>query len=304
MKTKFSIFLTGVIFTIGCGVKGGPYPPLSDNPETVKTARIKQQDNELVVYWQYTPHYEDGRVMKESFRIDIFSMEHRIIKNIEKEGNLYWFRYSFSQVKEYCFRFKVITKRRESRFSKYFCYIPSIKYPTITPDIHLKIKKEGVEILWSENNLKTNIYRTKRNIFYPIPAKTVSKINHYIDRSVISGKNYCYYLTYEDENGVESSPSQIKCVTFKDIFPPSPPKNLKVMRKGKKYYILWSDSDSVDVVGYIIEIDGKKVLEKPIKTYFITVKKLKPNSVIKVYAVDKAGNKSEPVILKLNNEQF
>ncbi len=304
MKTRFSVVLAVLIFSTGCGVKGGPYPPLSKNPATVKDVKIKQQDKELVIYWRYNPNYEDGRKMEENFRIDIFSMEHRIIKSINKKGNLYWFRHSFTQIKEYCFRFKVVTKDGESKFSKYFCYIPYIKYPEQKPEVRLKIQKNGINISWPKNNFITNIYKTDDGVYFPIPAKTVSKTDYYIDRSVVSGKNYCYYLTYEDENGVESGPSQIKCITFKDIFPPTPPQNPKVIKKENKYYIIWTESSSKDVVGYMVEINGKKILQKPVKTYVVIVENINPDSVIKIYAVDKAGNKSEPATLKLSNEQF
>ncbi|MDQ7055280.1 MAG: hypothetical protein Q9M89_01730 [Persephonella sp.] len=274
LKTRFKTVLAMTVFTIGCGVKGGPYPPFSKNPETVKDAKIKQQDRELIIYWNYIPHYEDGRIMNENFRIDIFSMEHRIIKNVRKKGNLYWFRHSFNQVREYCFRFKVVTKSRESRFSKYFCYIPSIKYPVKEPEFNLSIEKDGINISWSKSSFTANIYKTQENIYYPLPFKTISGANSYTDASVISGNKYCYYLTFEDENGVESSPSQIKCLIFKDIFPPEPPQNPKLIRKENTYYVIWTESSSKDVVGYIIEINGKKLFNRPVKTYVFSIKSI------------------------------
>ncbi|MBK3332063.1 hypothetical protein GWK41_03145 [Persephonella atlantica] len=301
MRRVFSIVITFII--AGCGVKGGPYPPFSKNPETVRNVKIKQQDRELVVYWNYIPRYEDGRNMNENFKIEIFSIEHRIVKSLHKKGNLYWFRYKFSQIKEYCFRFKVVTKNKESRFSRYFCYIPSIKYPVIKPEFNLNIKKNGINISWPKSSFTVNIYKTQDSVYYPIPFRTISKADSYTDTSVISGNKYCYYITYEDENGVEGSPSQIKCLTFRDIFPPEPPQNPRLIRKEGLYYIIWTESSSKDVIGYIIEINGKKLINKPIKTYVFSIKSIKKGSVIKIYAVDKAGNISKPATLKLNNGQ-
>ncbi len=297
MRKVFSFLIFFISILLGCGVKGGPYPPYTKSPETVKTVLIKQQDQDLIVYWRYIPRYADGRYMKENFRFEVFSFEHRVVKKINKSGNLYWFRYSFSHEREYCFRFRVLTEKNKSRFSRYFCYIPTLGYPKTKPDFEIKIVEKGIKLKWKNNNLKTNLYKGKEKTLYPVPYISLSA-NQYLDENVSNGKKYCYYITYEDNNGVESPPSDIKCRIFKDIFPPEPPKNPKLIEKDGQFYLVWTESRSKDTVGYIIEINGKALNKIPVKTYIFKIPEYKKGSVIKIYAVDKAGNKSKPAILK------
>ncbi|SNZ07970.1 hypothetical protein SAMN06265182_1116 [Persephonella hydrogeniphila] len=296
MKKVYKLILS-LIITTSCGVKGGPYPPFTDAPETVKKAYIKQQDGEIVVYWNYIPRYADGRKMNEKYRFEVYSLEHRIIKDIKQSGNLYWFRFPFSQEKEYCFRFKVVTKKSRSSFSKYFCYIPTFNYPKTKPQFEIFIVKEGIKLKWDSNTMKTNIYKSLKREYYPIPVK-VLKDNYYVDKQVREGVRYCYYVTYENKNGVESFPSDIKCRIYKDIFPPEPPKNPKIIKKDNKTYLVWTESSSKDVIGYIIEINGKPINKVPIKTYILQIPDYKKGIEVKIYAVDKSGNRSSPAILK------
>lgn len=296
MKKIYKLLLALLIVS-GCGVKGGPYPPLTDAPETVKKVSIKQQNGELVVYWNYIPKYADGRKMTENFRFEIYSFEHRIIKKIKKSGNLYWFRLPFSQEKEYCFRFKVSTRKASSVFSRYFCYIPTFNYPKLKPEFEISIVREGMKLEWKNSKMRTDIYRSPDRVYYPVPVK-VLKDNSYIDRQVKENVRYCYYITYEDRNGVESSPSDIKCRVYRDIFPPEPPRNPKIIKKNSKIYLIWTESSSKDVIGYIIEINDKPVNKTPVKTYILQIPDYKKGEVIKIYAVDKSGNKSSPAILK------
>ena len=295
MKKIFSIL--SIAFIAGCGVKGGPYPPFTDAPETVKKAYIKQQDQQLVVYWNYIPKYADGRSMKENFRFEIYSFDHRIIKKIEKYGNLYWFRYKFSKENEYCFRFKVITAKNESKFSKYFCYIPTFNYPLKFPTYELHITEEGIKITW-EKPYTVDIYKINKPIYYPKPYTVVKNKTEYLDKNVINNRKYCYYLTTENKSGVESAPSDIKCIKYRDIFPPLPPKQPRIIKQNGVFYLIWSDSPSKDVKGYIIYINDRQITPKPVNTYSYILKDYKEGDIVKIIAVDHAGNKSKPLIVK------
>ena len=295
MKKIFSIL--SIAFIVGCGVKGGPYPPFTDAPETVKSASIKQQDQQLVVYWNYIPKYADGRNMKESFRFEIYSFDHRIIKKIEKYGGLYWFRYKFTKEDEYCFRFKVITPKNESKFSKYFCYIPTFNYPENPPEYKLEIEEQGIKITWEKPSI-INIYKIPKPIYYPKPYKVVKNKIQFLDSNVTNNRKYCYYLTYENKSGVESAPSDIKCIKYKDIFPPLPPEQPRIIKQNGTFYLIWSDSPSKDVIGYLIFINDKQITSKPVYTYSYILKNYKEGDTVKIIAVDRAGNKSKPVIVK------
>ncbi|WP_297455658.1 lipoprotein [Persephonella sp.] len=295
MRKIFS--LLSVAFIAGCGVKGGPYPPFTDAPETIRNASIKQQDQQLIVYWNYIPKYADGRPMKEGFRFEIYSFDHRIIKKISKHGSLYWFRYRFLRENEYCFRFKVITVKQESKFSKYFCYIPTFNYPKEPPKYKLDITQQGIKISW-ENPSTIDIYKIPKPIYYPKPYLVVKNKTEYLDSNVTNNRKYCYYLTIENQSGVESAPSDIKCVTYKDIFPPLPPQNPRIIKRKNTYYLIWSDSPSKDVTGYLIFINEKQITPKPVYTYSFILKGYKKGNIVKIIAVDRAGNKSKPAIVK------
>ncbi|NPA12592.1 MAG: hypothetical protein GXO45_01250 [Aquificae bacterium] len=298
-KTAFILSST---FVLACGVKGSPKPPLTDAPATVKEINIKQQGEQLVIYWKYTPRYADGRSMAEKFTFEVFSLGHRIVKNIQSEGNLYWFRYPFKSDREYCFRIKVKTEKSESKFSKYFCYIPTFNYPREIPYPQFSLTPDGIKIMWDNTGLKANIYKSKKKVYIPVSYVSLVGENSFLDKQVSSGVKYCYYMTYENNNGVESNPSYLKCILFRDIFPPEPPKNPEIIRKGNDYYLIWSESPSKDVKGYFIYINGKQINKIPLKTYSIKLKGYDGKGKVEVRAVDRNGNLSPPTTAEMSSE--
>ncbi|NPA58149.1 MAG: hypothetical protein GXN94_02520 [Aquificae bacterium] len=299
MKKVFKyLFVLALAYTIGCGVKGSPYPPYTTAPETVKKAEIKQQDKRLVVYWYYQPRYADGRSMDEPFSFEVFTLDGKLIKEIYREGNLYWFYYQFTEDKEYCFRFKVKTPKDESKLSRFFCYIPTLDYPEEKPRLSLSIVEEGILISWNRSDYKTNLYKHRKKIYYPLPFIQLKDTSVYVDKNVKHDQEYCYYITFENENGVEGYPSRIECILFRDIFPPLPPQSPTIVEKNGKYYLIWSDSPSPDVIGYIVVVNGRQITPFPVKDYILPLKGYRKGDPVEIYAVDRAGNRSPPAIVR------
>lgn len=297
----YSLLILAVFFS--CGVKGSPKIPPSTIPEPVKDIKIKQQGDTIVVFWKYNPVYEDGRKIKEPFLFKIEENDKEIKPVIKNIKNLYWFIKKIpSFEEEFCYRIKVITKKGYMSTSKYFCYLPVKDFPIINADIFLKLKNEGILIIWDKKYINNVLlYKgEKKDLIPPIPYKKINKSNMFLDKEVQINKRYCYFITVEDrEKVVESNPSEIKCIIYKDIFPPEPVKNPSFVIYKGKLFIFWDESPSKDVIGYIIEKNDIPLNEKPVYTYFFVIDKFQKGDIIKIYAVDKAGNKSSPVYLKV-----
>jgi hypothetical protein len=301
MKILFSVFFTWVFaFFVSCGVKGSPQIPPSKVPEPVKDVKIKQQGKKLVIYWIYKPIYEDGKPIKEKIFFKIEENDNFINSQINKSKNLYWFKRNITSFKkEFCYRIWVFTEKGYTAVSKYFCYLPSKQIPVIKTSLLISIKNEGILLKWNENYELLNIYRgkTEKNI-PPIPYVSIKGKDTFIDKNVKLNNRYCYFITTEKDS-IESDPSSTKCVVYRDIFPPDPVKNLEGIFYKGKLILIWTESPSEDVIGYVVEKNGKLLNNEPINTYFFIVDRYKKGDIISVYAVDKAGNKSSPAYLKV-----
>ncbi len=301
MKTIFKSLLFSIfIFLLSCGVKGSPKIPPSNTPEPVKNIKIKQQGNTFVVYWKYIPVYEDNRKMHEDFSFEVEENDKTIKPNIKNYRDLYWFRRDIDSFDtEYCYRIKVITKRSNSSISRYYCFLPSIDFPINNVSFSLEIKNEGILLTFDKNYEHLFIYKGEdENTIPPLVYKSLKRKTELLDTNTKLNKRYCYYFTVFKDN-IESNPSKIKCILYKDIFPPKPVKNPEIIKHKEKLFIIWTESPSKDVIGYIIEKNGKLLNKEPIYGYFFILDSYKKGDTIAIYAVDKAGNKSPPVYLKV-----
>ncbi len=303
MKKVFKVsilFLSGYLFS--CGVKGNPKLPPSTVPEPVKDIHLKQQGDSVLVYWIYNPLYEDNKKIKEKFFFKVEENDTLIHPKILSQKNIYWFRKKIkSYDREYCYRIEIITQRGEKAKSGYFCLLPEKNYPPEIKITTTKVEEGEILLIFNKKAQRVNIYKgTEKEKILPVPFAKETNKNFFLDNDVISDKTYCYYITQVSRKfkNLESKPSPVRCVIYRDIFPPKPPVNPDFIDINGKRIIIWSDSPSKDVVGYLLYKNGKPIFGKPIKTYFYIDKSPKKGDVYTIFAVDKRGNKSRPSYLK------
>jgi len=305
MKIKYSFFIFFLlIFFASCGRKGKPLPPYSNIPATVKDINAKQQGNRIVVYWRYIPTFDDGRPIKDkNFKFIIYKNGEIINTSINKKGNLYWFAYPIKNFDQtICFYIEVKTKNGKiSKPSKNACVKTNSFFPSPPKLKDVKLIEEGLKLQWEADGDKVYIYKGDREGIPPIPMKIVEnheKNGEYLDKNISHDKEYCYYLTTSFGDYPESNPSNILCKKYEDIFPPQPPYDFKMIKRKEGYYLIWSESPSKDVIGYIIYKNGKPLFNIPIKTYYFIDKTYNKGDKYYIIAVDKVGNKSEKVYLE------
>jgi len=298
MRIIFSLLFIFILFFTSCGRKGKPLPPYSKTPMHITNIFSKQQGNNIFVIWNYNPTYDDGRPLKE-FSFIVYKNDKPLNIEIHKAGNLYWFKHPIEDFnKEYCFYIVVKSKNKLSEPSKLTCIMPNRNFPPEPKLYSIKLREEGLELNWSADGDTVYIYKGNRDLILPIPKKKVENAGKYLDKSVALNKEYCYYITSSYTNSPESNPSNKLCKTFKDIFPPEPPYDFKMIKRREGYYLIWSESPSKDVIGYIIYKNGKPLFDIPIKTYYFIDKEYRPGDVYYIVAVDRAGNKSKKVYLE------
>jgi hypothetical protein len=290
-------FLIILLFiTFSCGVKGNPKPPPSITPKPVEDFTIKQYDGKFLIYFNYNPLYTNDRPMKEDFKFIIYKNSKKFDASLFKEDTTYWF-FDNIESKETCYQVQVKTKHKESPLSKPVCIVGKAINIEKPKPLLISIVEDGLKLTIPENGI-FNIYKVKNESdFYPIPYKKAVKEKDFIDTNVELDKRYCYYYTALIDD-VESEKSDTVCQTFKDIFPPLPPENGKLIVDKNEAIIIFEPSKSKDVVGYIFYKNSKIINNTPIKTYYFIDNDYKPGDVYYVEAVDKAGNKSQKLEIR------
>ncbi len=290
MKTVYKLIILGIyISVISCGVKSSPLPPEDKTPKPVNNLHLKQQGNLLVLYWNYA--------QTEDTKFEVYLNEKKLEFPIFKHNQLFWIEYPFNSFNtEYCFQIKV-KRGLYSNTSNYKC-IKTHKYSHFVENPQVSQDKDKVVIRWKSKNGKFYIYRgNNKQEIPPIPYSYEKNNNEFLDRNVESGKKYCYYLTKE-ENTVETNRVYTHCITYKDIYPPEIPKVSYIKKKENLIIILGTIKDK-DFAGFLIEKNGKLITDIPLKTYYFIDKNYKNGDTYKIYSVDKEGNKSKPVYLKV-----
>jgi hypothetical protein len=124
----------------------------------------------------------------------------------------------------------------------------------------------------------------------------------FTDPRVVFGEKRCYVVrTAETVSavGIESDASPQSCETFKDTFPPAPPKSLNAVPSEGVITLIWEPSAEKDLAGYIVlraaapSQDLQPITKEPITD--ASFKDAVPAGVRYVYAVkavDKSGNVS------------
>ncbi|MEZ0323821.1 MAG: hypothetical protein ABWJ98_05895 [Hydrogenothermaceae bacterium] len=293
-KTVSAIAITG--FIISCGVKGDLKPPPTDEPAPVKDISVRQIGKFGLIVFEYPGIYKDGRKIQENFQFEIYKDNRPYEEDIKNEGTQYWF---FDQLSdgENCYQIIVNTKKKRSKISDKVCILP-VKIDNYNlPALKLTNTNEGVLIKHQNRDL-INLYKVNSsqqftvNIYKQIEGE-------YLDTEVENGKTYCYYYTVYISKNIETDFSKTVCIEYRDTFPPNPPKNIKVIEnEDGSATLIWQESDSKDVVGYLIYKNGKPIIETPIKSYYFTDRDYKEGDTYTIYAVDKANNKSIPVEVK------
>jgi hypothetical protein len=298
-----SFLLILLLTTFSCGVKGNPKPPPSITPKPVEDLTIKQYDGRFLIYFNYNPLYTDDRPIKENSKFIIYKNSKKFDVNLFKEDTIYWL-FDSIESKETCYQVQVKTKHKESTLSKPVCIVGKAINIEKPKPLLISIAEDGLKLTIPENGT-FNIYKVKdesdfvkdESDFYLIPYKKVVKEKEFIDTNVELDKRYCYYYTALIDD-VESEKSDTVCQTFKDIFPPLPPENGKLIVDKNEATMIFEPSKSKDVVGYIFYKNSKIINNTPIKTYYFIDNDYKPGDVYYVEVIDKAGNKSQKLEIK------
>ncbi len=300
MKIRYNLlFFFFSLFIFSCGVKGPPSIPPSSIPEAVKDIHLKQQGHRIVVYWFYTPVYEDKKRIREIFHFKIEENDKELNIPIKSIKNLYWIERKINDFsKEYCYRIFITTERGNTAVSKYYCILPNKNFPKEKPEFSIKLDNNGFLLIFNKNYEQIVIYRGKSKKNIPPIGKTVVSGRYYLDTDVKIGNGYCYYATLK-ENKIEGDPSNTVCSINRDIFPPEPPKRFEYFIYRGKLFLIWTESSSKDVTGYLIERDGKVLTKDIINTYYYIINSWKKGDIFKIYSVDRGGNRSPPVYLRV-----
>lgn len=298
MKFKrLSLVLLATTFTvISCGVKGSPKPPPVDKPSAVNHITLKQVGRLAVIIFDYQKSYIDGRPIREEISFRVVRDYREIYPDIYSSENTYWFFDRLSE-KQQCYEVVVKTSSKSSNPSNRVCLIPQKLSDMVVAPPSLKNTDEGVVVELPVQG-EVFLYRTPSyEKFIPTPYTEAQKT--FLDVNVQENQTVCYYYTVKIAQNIETDYSKTACIVYRDTFPPSAPSRGKIVKnEDGSATLIWQESSSTDVIGYIVFKNSKPLFDLPVKTYYFVDKTYNDGDTYHVYAVDKAKNKSEPLEIR------
>ncbi len=270
-----------------CGRKGDPLPPFSFFPQTPTGLKAKQIGNRVLVSWNPSKFFTDGRKIKEEEKIS-YLIKVNFGDKLKETKRTYLLDEKKHVGEKICY--SVASKygsKYASAFSEPICL--EIRKPIDQIPIFSNAEAgDGfVKITFKPHKFKIAIYKTCKAEFPIRPYRILNPEEFtFIDTNVQNGREYKYFARFIFKN-IESRNSQIITLTPMDTEPPEPPKNLEIVRENGKRVLIWEPSRSEDVKLYKIVNNGKVVGMVSYGLYF-PLKNL--TGCFQVIAVDKANN--------------
>lgn len=207
------------------------------------------------------------------------------------------------------YQLRTFSRRLRSPDSSLAAFVP-LPPPDAPTNVGLTPSAAGVTVTWTplEDEEKIegyNIYRRLAQSRYYDRALSMTQPgeSEFLDRAPQFGNSYIYSVTAVRMRLplVESATGQEREITFRDDFPPTPPRDLVVLAEAGRIRLVWQASPAKDVVGYLVfarEGDGEAKLLTPDPQ---AAAEFRHEGVVSgttytyfIVAVDSKGNRSEP----------
>lgn len=172
--------------------------------------------------------------------------------------------------------------------------------PTVTA---LTFDESSLTLAWHEVTAPGVSYRVYDTAAAVAPLNTdFIHETTFVDRNLKWDVERCYVVrsvVIEDRVVIESEPSQSRCVTPKDTFPPNAPTGLQAIAGEGSVNLIWDPSPAADLAGYLVlRAIAPQTTPEPITQEVMTETTFRDTvpsgsrAIYAVQAVDKAGNRS------------
>ena len=280
-----------------CGHRGAPKPPLSYKPQTPKVHGPIQEFTSPLIWWEKVERFDDGRKIptpqKVSYKV-VVNFGKRVVETEET-----YFKDSPIKPKERrCYSVVALYEGRESEKSEPVC-INGKEPISEVPQVKRAVGGDGyAQIEFTPSPLyETEVFKNQTSEPFVKPYAVLKPGEGlFIDKKVKNGAQYTYLLRFS-EGELKGAFSKEVRVVPQDRIPPLPPQDALLV-KGEVCTLVWEPSPSEDVVAYKVVADGRELSTSGI---YLTFKKC-PKRVL-IYAVDKAGNLSKPVVPEVVDEK-
>jgi len=335
------------LIALACGKRGDPRAPIPVIPKATNDLAVVQRGSKVILTWSYPSLSTAGKTLTDLRRVIVYRTSEELpgaalpplgpqqftklrekVDSIESANLPAATSGAHLQYEDtppihtrdgrpVRLTYAVITEGAlaKSDLSNLAAIAP-LDVPPPPSDVTAKPKPEGVELTWTAASSAKmfNIYRAGASDpsdelatpINPAPVKSAS----YTDVPAYGA--FRYRVTAVASPGpprIESEPSAVVSVTFKDLLPPPAPATLTALVETKGVRLLWDPVDVPDLNGYFVyRYQGKaRILFQTVdpipSTHFEDVS-TDPGIeyVYAVTAVDKNGNesperKSEPVLV-------
>lgn len=233
---KYAIRLiseSGEYLTHEFTIDNSPLPPSS-------ITAFKIENNKIILNW--TKSLDDGGGNNDVKKYKIYistDAKNFTVLNYVSKGTTF---YIDTQLPGNTYYYKISALDRNSEtFNPFYAYVylPVISKPNIPVNFQivsytLFISSALVELAWNKSidestNVTTyNLYYSSNNINFLLKDRILKTSNttYYYSLYLISGLTYYFYLTAENQYGVESEKTDILSVFISNITKPTPPRNV------------------------------------------------------------------------------
>ncbi len=286
------IFLPFIFSFSTCGHRGAPLPPLTKKPAPPEITYEVQDYNRPLIVWKRVSTYEDGRRLPDPSKV-LYEVLIDFGKRRVRTRNNYLLDVPIGRGEKRCY--KVISiYGREKNEGSVKCMRGGAPIEEV-PKVKLTSGDGFVRIDVENPLMEVEVFRNQRFPFIKPYAKF--KGSSFLDKKVKNGTKYEYRFRFS-KGPLKGRLTAPLFAVPEDRIPPLPPQSA-YMVKYPTCVIFWEPSPSSDVVGYLLKFKNGEVKVDGI--YFV-INGSCPKSVT-IYAVDKAKNRSKPVVPEVIDEE-
>jgi len=282
---RFLLLTLPVLFSFStCGHRGAPLPPLTKEPSAPKIKVLVQDFNRPLLSWESVKTYRDGRKLPDPKKVK-YIININFGKEKAETSETYFIDSPIEVGEKRCYSVSAVYEGKQSSPSEPVCLVGE-KPLNGVPEV--KVKGEDGRVVVKLKNPGFSVEVFKNQKFPYVEPYAVFKGDEFIDRKVKNGKTYTYRFRFS-KGKLKGRLTEPITVTPQDRIPPLPPPHAYLI-EGKECTVVWDPSPSKDVIYYVVKT-GNGIF----KTSGIYLNLPKCPKKVEITAVDKAGNRSEPV---------
>ncbi len=304
---------------LSCGQVGEPLPPLLNIPARVESVEAQQFEDKALLRWSPVLLTTEGSTLKNLDRIVVYGVEiardtppaapealapyFKVVAEAGPDDTEVGIPVSDRFGQRTAFAVQAASSKGKLSPWSALAVLDLVAPPEPPTNLQAEPRENGVALTWSHADRATGYVVERVVDDEDFAAVGEAGEAQWVDESAQFDVSYRYRVRGRADattGAVPGPPSVAVAITPQDVFPPSPPQGLRVIRTPQSVELSWSASPEGDLAGYRVERGGSALNQELLTAPAFSDREAPAGKLTyQIVAVDREGNSSEPSLVEV-----